>query len=321
MKRFVANAVAGIVLFAAATVQAQEKFPSRPIRIVVPSAAGGLADIATRMVAQKMGEKLGQPVVVENRPGADTMLGTRYVRSVAADGYTLLTASGTLVSQLVVKQDPGYDLKDFAGIGPLVRSPWVMLTGPSQPDKNLSDFIARAKAHPADMSFASNGVGTAPYMAEQMFLQRAGLNLLHIPYKGIATAMPDVISGRVTMIFDAISSSAGYVRSGQLRALGVTSANRLPIFPNVPTIAEQGMPGFRSYVTIGLVARAETPKEIVSKLAAVLQSALASKEVREFYEANGAESISASPDEFTEMLKRDHVEFGKLAAQLGIQKQ
>jgi tripartite-type tricarboxylate transporter receptor subunit TctC len=221
----------------------------------------------------------------------------------------LLSPSNTVAAQPVMKIDPGYELKDFVGIGPVVRSPWMMLIGPSQPDKNLTDFVARAKANPDLMSFASGGVGTTPYLAEQMLLQRAGIRLTHIPYKGIGAAMPDVMSGRVTMVFDAVGSSSGHVRSGQLRALGVVS------------IAEQGMPEFSVYVTIGMLARAGTPKEIVDKLAAALQRAVASKEIRDRFEADGAESVSQSPQEFTDALNRDQADFSKLAQQLGMKKE
>ncbi|MBB3181145.1 tripartite-type tricarboxylate transporter receptor subunit TctC [Variovorax sp. Sphag1AA] len=305
----------------AAQAQATEVFPVRPIRIVVPSAPGGLADLATRMVAQKMSESLGQPVVVENRAGADTMLGVRFVKSSPADGYTLLATSESVVALPFVKQDPGYELKDFAGIGVIARSPWLMLVGPGQPDRSVADFVARAKARPADMSFASGGVGTTPYLAEQMLLQRAGVQLLHVPYKGIAAAIPDVISGRVTMVFDATGSSSSKVRSGQLRALAVTSTVRNPALPDVPTVAEQGMPGFSSYATIGLFAPVATPREVVVRISGALQAAIASREIRERYLAEGSETVAGTPEEFDEYLRRQSVEFGKLTSDLALQKQ
>jgi tripartite-type tricarboxylate transporter receptor subunit TctC len=324
LKNIVVKIIGAVVILAFGAVPAvcaAQTYPSRPIRVVVPSAPGGLADIATRMVAQKMSESLGQQLIVENRAGADTMLGVRYVKAAPADGYTVLSTSNTVAAQPVMKLDPGYELKDFVGIGPVVRSPWMMLIGPGQPDKSLADFIVRAKANPEALTFASGGVGTTPYLAEQMLLQRAGLKLTHIPYKGIGAAMPDVMSGRVTMVFDAVGSSAAHVRGGQLRALGVASMSRLPVLPEVPTIAEQGMPGFSVYVTIGMLARAGTPREIVDKLAAALQRALASKEIRDRFEADGAEAVSMSPDEFTEALNRDQADFAKLATQLGMEKQ
>lgn len=322
MKAFLKRAVVGVgvSIFALASL-AGDEYPAKPIRIVVPSVPGGLADIAVRVVAQKMSEKLGQPVIVENKVGADTLLGTRYVKAATPDGYTLLSASNTISIQPVIKLEAGYELKDFVGIGPYIRSPWMMLVGSGQPDKTIAEFIARAKESPKDTTFASGGVGTSPYMAEQMFLRQAGLNLMHIPYKGLGAAMPDVISGRVTMIFDAVGSSAGHIRGGRLRALGVASTSRLSAFPNVPTIAEQGMPGFSSYVTIGLLAPAGTPKPIITKLASALQSAIASKEMRDRFEPDGAEFTPISPEDYMESLRREQAEFAKLADELGISKQ
>lgn len=316
------KAIAGLLLAVSLAASAAEVFPARPVRIVVASAPGGLVDIATRLVAQKMAEKLGQPVVVENRAGADTLIGVRYVRGAPADGYTVLATSNSITSQPALKLDPGYDLgKDFLGIGLVVRSPWVMVEGTSQPDRSVGDFIARAKARPADMSFASGGVGTTPYMAAAMFLQRAGVKILHVPYKGNGAAMTDVISGRVTMIFDGAGSSAGKIRAGQLRALGISSLQRLPAFPDIPTIAEQGLPNFSSFVDIGLLVPAGTPRDAVDKLSAALQAAIASKEVRERFEADGAEVVPIKADEYTEALRRETVQMGKLAAELGLQKQ
>ncbi|QDL38562.1 Bug family tripartite tricarboxylate transporter substrate binding protein [Rhodoferax sediminis] len=314
--------VAALLVAVACTAPAAEVFPARPVRIVVAASPGGLVDISTRLVAQKMAEKLGQPVIVENRAGADTLLGIRYVKGAPADGYTVLATSNSIASQPAVKLDPGYDLaKDFLGIGLVVRSPWVMVVGPSQLDRSVADFIARANAKPAEMSFASGGVGTTPYMAAAMFLQRAGVKLLHVPYKGNGAAIPDVISGRVTMIFEGLGSGAGKIRGGQLRALGVSSLQRLPAFPEIPTIAEQGLPNFSSYVDIGLLVPSGTPKDAVDKLSAALQAAITSKEVRERFEGAGAEMVPIKPQEYTEALKRETVQMGKLAAELGLQKQ
>ena len=320
MKKEIVGLLMGFGLVA--TVCAAEDFPARPVRIVVAAAPGGLVDVSARLVAQKMSEKLGQPVIVENRAGADTLLGIRYVKSAPADGYTMLATSNSIASQLAVKQDPGYDIaKDFMGVGIVVRSPWAMVVAPSQPDLKVADFIARAKARPAEMSFASGGVGTTPYLAAEMFLQRAGLKLLHIPYKGNGAAIPDVMSGRVTMMFDGVGSSAGKIRGGQLRALGVTSTQRLAAFPDIPTIAEQGMPDFSSYVSVGLLVPSDTPKEVVDKLSVALQGAVASREIRERFQADGAEAVAITPEEYTESLKREVVQMGKLATELGLQKQ
>ncbi|MBB3181143.1 tripartite tricarboxylate transporter substrate binding protein [Variovorax sp. Sphag1AA] len=322
MTRF-AGAVTGFVLAScvAALAHASDAFPSKPVHIVVNSAPGGLTDIAARLVAQKMTESLKQPVLVENRAGADTMLGTRYVKGAPADGYTLLATSDTIASQPVVKLDAGYDLQDFVGIGVIARSPWLVMIGTSQPDNNIPEFIARAKAQPDKLTFASGGVGTTPHLAAQMFLQRAGVKLLHVPYKGLAAGMPDVMGGRVTMIFEAVGASAGKVRAGQIRALGVTSTTRLGVLPDIPTVQEQGVPGYSSYVNIGLLAPAGTPRAIVDRLAAALKGATASKEIRERLERDGAEQLVMSPEEYTESLNNARAEFSKLVADLGLEKQ
>jgi tripartite-type tricarboxylate transporter receptor subunit TctC len=309
-----------LALTGASQAQAADTFPVKPVNIIVAAAPGGLVDIMTRMVAQKMAEHLGEPVVVENRAGASTLVGIKAVKNAPADGYTLLGTSNSITSLPSLRLDPGFDLlKDFTGVGQMVRSPWFMLVGPSQPDKTMAEFVARAKARPEGMSFASGGVGTTPYLAAESFLQQTGLKLLHVPYKGNGAAVPDVMSGRVTMIFDGVGSAAGKVRAGQVRPLGVTSTQRLAAFPDIPTIAEQGVPNFSSYVTIVLFAPAGTPRNVVVRLSDAMQSAV--KDLRPRLEADGVEAKSLGPDEFNQSVKRELVEMTKLTADLGLKKQ
>ena len=308
--------------FAATAAAAADAFPSRPIRIVVNTAPGGLTDITTRLVAQKMGEKLGQSVVIDNKAGADGLLGIRYVKTQPADGYTLLGTAGTVAIQPAVKLDPGYDLvKDFTGVGPMVRSPVLVVEGMSQPDQTLADFMARAKATPDQLTYASAGVGTTTHLGAALFLQQAGLKVMHVPYKGNGAAMADVIAGRVTMIFEAYGSGAGKVKAGQLKALAVSSTKRLPGLPDVPTIAEQGVPGYSYYLWLGLMAPAGTPKDVVAKLSDALHFALSSKELRDRMRDDGSEPMIMSPDEYNEFLKRDAVQMQKVIIELGIEKQ
>ncbi|MDF3836698.1 tripartite tricarboxylate transporter substrate binding protein [Cupriavidus basilensis] len=302
--------------------RAADVFPNRPIRVVVPSAPGGLLDVVTRLAAQKMSEKLGQPVVVENRAGGGTLVGTRFVRSAPADGYTLLAATNTITALPAVKLDPGYDLlKDFTGIGQIGRSPWFVLVGANQSDKSIADFIARGKSNPATMTFASAGFGTTPYLAAQSFLHRAGVKMLHIPYKGNSAVYPDLISGRVTMLFDGVGNTATMVKGGQLRALGVTSHKRLAAYPDIPTVAEQGLPDFTSYFYLALLAPAGTPKAVVQRLADALQSATSTKEMRQRFEADGIEPIATTPEEFNKALRRDLDDMAQLATTLGVKKE
>jgi tripartite-type tricarboxylate transporter receptor subunit TctC len=308
--------------FVASCAAAADDFPSRPIRIVVNTAPGGLTDITTRLVAQKMGEKLGQSVIIDNKAGADGLLGIRYVKTQPADGYTLLGTAGTVAIQPAVKLDPGYDLlKDFTGVGPMVRSPVLLVEGMSQPDETLADFVARAKAKPDQLTYASAGVGTTTHLGAALFLQQAGLKVMHVPYKGNGAAMTDVIAGRVTMIFEAYGSGAGKVKSGQLKALAVSSTKRLPGLPDVPTIAEQGVPGYSYYLWLGLVAPAGTPRDALTKLSEALHFALNSKELKDRMREDGSEPMIMSPDEYTEFLKRDSSQMQKLVDELGIQKQ
>jgi tripartite-type tricarboxylate transporter receptor subunit TctC len=269
-----------------------------------------------------MGEQLGQAVVVENRAGGDGLLGIRAVKDAPADGYTLLASAGTIAIQPAVKKEPGYDLaQDFTGIGPMIRFPLLMVVGSKQPDKTLEEFIARAKANPRDMSYASAGVGTTTHVGAAMFLQRTGLSLLHVPYKGNGAAMTDVMAGRVSMVFEAYGSSASKVKDGTLRALGVTSTARLPSLPDVPTIAEQGIPDFSYYLYLGLLSPAGTPKEVVQRLSNALQSALSSTELKERFRNEGSEAMIMSSGEFDEFLKQDVARMSKLAAELGLPKE
>ena len=304
------------------TTVAADAYPTRPVRIIVNSAPGGLLDVVTRLVAQKMGEKLGQQVIVDNRAGADGLIGIRAAKAAPADGYTLLGTAGTIAIQPAVKLDPGYDLmKDFTPIGPTVRSPLLMVVASSQPDKSVADYIARAKAQPDKVTFASAGVGTTTHIGAALFLKQAGINPMHVPYKGNAAAMPDVMAGRVDMIFEAYGSGASKVKAGQLRALGVTSTARLTGLPEVPTMAEQGVSNFSYYLWLALVAPAGTPKDVVQRLSDELRSALKTKELQDRFRETGSEAMDMSPEEFGAFLQSELVTMNKLVTELGLPKQ
>ena len=311
-----------VALAGASPSLAADAFPTRPVRIVVNTAPGGLVDVTTRLVAEKMRATLGQQVIVDNRAGADGLLGIRSVKDAPPDGYTLLATAGTIAIQPAVRQDAGYDLmKDFTGVGPIIRAPLLMVVGSGQPEKTLADFIARAKSNSSAMNYASAGVGTTTHVGAAMFLQQAGLNLMHVPYKGNAAAMPDVMAGRVNMIFEAYGSGASKVREGRLKALGVTSTARLPAMPEVPTIAEQGIPGFSYYLWIGVVAPAGTPKDVVERLSQALRGAISGQELKERFRTDGSEVMEMSPEEFNAFLKQDVTRLTKLVTDLGLPKQ
>jgi tripartite-type tricarboxylate transporter receptor subunit TctC len=301
---------------------AADPFPTRPIRIVVPVAAGGWGDTTTRLVAPGMSEKLGQPVIIENRTGAGGQIGIRFVKTAPADGYTLVSTGATLAISAALKREPGYDpLKDFVEVGSMARSPAILVLGSAQPEKTLADLIAQAKAHPNKLSYASAGTGTTTHIAAEMFLRESGLKMLHVPYKGNGAAMPDVVGGRINMIFDAFGSSASLLKGGQLRALGVTSTARLPALPDVPTIAEQGVPRFSYYYWLGLFAPAGTPKEVTQRLQDALRSALTSSALRDRLQADGTEPLLMATEEFKEFVRQEVINTNKLVAELGLPKE
>lgn len=301
---------------------AADPFPSKPIRIVVNSSPGALLDATTRAVAQKMAEDLGQPVVVENNAGAAGLLGIRQVKNAPADGYTVLAVANTIAQLPALRLQPGYDLvKDFTGIGMMNRAPLLMVGTLEQPDKTLAELIARAKANPDKLTFASAGVGTSTHMAAAMFVHQTGVKMVHAPYKGNAAAMPDVVGGRVNMIFDGANSSGPLLKEGRLRVFGVTSPKRMAAFPEIPTLAEQGLGGFSFFVYMGLVAPAGTPKAVVERLSQALRHAQASDLVRERFARDGAEAGTLSPEEFTEFLKQDYQRTVKVVSELGLPKE
>lgn len=323
-KRLTLRCLAAAVLAAAtaSSALASDPFPSRPIRIVVNSSAGALLDVTVRAVAQKMSETLGQPIVIDNRPGADGQLGIRYAKTVPADGYTILATANTIAQLPALKLDPGYDLvKDFVGIGMMTRAPLILVSSTTLPDKTLAEFIARAKANPNTMNFATAGVGTSTHMAAALFLHQTGLKMAHVPYKGNAAAMPDVIAGRVNAIFDGANSSAPNIKAGKLRAFGVSTAKRVASLPDIPTLAEQGLPNYNFSVYLGLVAPSGVPKDIVSKLSQALRTALNSDTAQERIRKDGGEAGTLFADEFTDFLRQDMLRSVQVANDLGIPKE
>lgn len=299
-----------------------QDFPTKPIRILVNTGPGGLVDVTTRLVATKLGGAIGQSVVVENRAGGDGLVGILAVKNAQPDGYTLLATAGTVAIQPAVKANPGYDLeKDLVGIGPMMRSPLLIMVGAGQPDKTIDEFMARARSSPGKMTYASAGVGTTTHIGAARFLKEAKLDLLHIPYKGNGPAMPDVMAGRVDMIFEAYGSGVAKVRDGTLRALAVTSTERLPALADVPTFSERSVPGFSYYLYISLLAPAGTPQPVIERLSRALKAALEDPTVQARFAEGGGEAMIMPPAEFNVYLKEDLVRMEKLVSELGIPKQ
>lgn len=293
---------------------AQDGYPSRPIRIVATSAVGGILDAHTRLFAQKMGEKLGQPIIVENRPGADGVLAITFVKSAAPDGYTLLATSDTIATRAARKAEPGYDLeKDFTGVGQLSRAPIVLLTAASQPDKTFADFARRARANPGTLSYASSGSGTTTHLAAALLSHQLGLQMLHVPYKGNAAAKPDVIGGRVNVMFGVLSD----LSTEKVRALGVSSSARVKAYPDIPTLAEQGAPQFTYYPWYGLMAPAGTPPAVIQRLSEAMKAAAASEDIRHYMDREGSELVNLTPEQFTALARETKLKTEKLATDLG----
>lgn len=314
--------ISAVVLVSAPSAMAAEAFPTRPVRVIVNTAPGGFTDLLSRLAAQHMGDHLKQAIVVDNRAGGDGMIAIRTVKSSRPDGYTLLAATGTAAQQMALRHDPGYDLlKDFAAIGIIARSPYLMVVAANQPDKTLAQFIARAKANPDKLSYASAGVGTVSHFAAAQFLQQVGLKLLHVPYKGNAPAVPDVMSGRVDTIFITYASSLGPVKAGQLRALAVTSAAPLAVLPEVPTFAQQGVPNYSYYTWVGFLAPAGTPGKVIQRHAEALRYAMSNDAVKTRFQSEGIEAVDMSPVQFDQLLAREVTQNHKLVTALGLEKQ
>lgn len=320
-KKMALASLAAVSLLSTA-VQAADDFPARAVRLVVPVAAGGWGDVTTRLIAERMAAELKQPVVVENRTGAGGLVGIRYVKGERNDGYTLLVTGGTIAIQQALSAAPGYDaMKDFVAVGTMVRSPALTVTSASSPYKSMAELLAAAKAKPNQISYGSAGVGTTTHIAAEMILRQAGVQMLHVPYKGNGAAMPDVVAGRVSFMVDAYSSSAANLKGGYLSGLGVASDTQLKALPKVPTIASQGLPGFQYYYWLGVFAPADTPANVVQTLSAALQKALEDPKLRTRLQSDGTEPYFLAPADFKGFLGKEVADTAALVKELNIPKQ
>lgn len=300
--------------------QTSSAFPAKQIRVVVPLAAGGNLDISTRVVVQQMGDGLGQRILVENRPGTSSLVGTQYVAKSAADGYTLLAMANTFATVPLFVANAGYDpLKDFAGVSMHTLVAQLLVVNPSLPVRTVKQLVALAKSKPGDMSFASAGAGGIGYTAAVQFNTMAGLKMLHVPYKGNSQAILDVMGGQVMMMFDQVSTSTPHIKAGKLRALGVSTKTRSPLLPDLPTIDEAGVPGYESFTFNGLMAPAGTPREALVRLHEEVVKAVRNSDMRRRALERGVElASSASPEEFTQYVRAEHEKMGKLMREAGI---
>jgi tripartite-type tricarboxylate transporter receptor subunit TctC len=311
-------AVAGLLLFALAGA-ASGQYPSRPVRFIVPSAAGGGTDIIARAISLKLAETLGQPFVVENRPGAGQMIGIELAAKSPADGYTILMAASTLaINPIMYKKVPYDPVRDFAPITQAATLPNVLVVHPSLPVKSVAELIAYAKANPGKLNFASAGIGTSPQMSIELLKSMAGIDMVHIPYKGTSPGVVDLLAGQVLVMAPNVLTALPHIKAGKLRALAVTSTKRTEALPEVPTVAEAGLPGYDSTQWYGVLAPAGTQTQIVARLHGEIVRALRDAEVGKRLAADGAEAVGSSPEEFAAFIKSESEKWAKVALAAGI---
>jgi tripartite-type tricarboxylate transporter receptor subunit TctC len=310
-------AVVACVLFAG-PVFAQ--YPSKPVRFIVPSSAGGGTDIVARAIAQKLSEALGQQFVVENKPGAGQMIGLEAAARAPADGHTLVMSASTLAINPVMYRKVPYDpVRDFAPITQAASLPNVLVVHPSLPVKSVAELIALAKREPGRIAYASAGIGTSPQMSVELLKSLAGIDMLHVPYKGTGPGVVDLLAGQVGVMAPNVLTALPHIKAGRLRALAVTSARRSEVLPDVPTVAETGVAGYESVQWYGVLAPAGTPRDIVQRLHAEISRALHAKDVRERLAADGAEPVGSSPEEFAAFIRAEIAKWARVAKAAGIQ--
>jgi tripartite-type tricarboxylate transporter receptor subunit TctC len=300
---------------------AAQDYPRKPIELVVPFVAGGTTDNIARLMAQRFSESWGQAVVVNNRPGGGSTIGSHVVAKAAPDGYTLLVNTISFAITAALQKLPYDPINDFAPITELASLPLMLVVHPSLPATNLKEFIALARSRPAGWDFASSGTGTSPHLAAEMFKSAAGIDLVHVPYKGNAEAMNTLLGGHVKIYFALVPAALQHVKAGSLRALAVTTEARLPYLPDVPTIAEQGFAGYEISSWQGVFAPAGTPKEIVAKINRELVRMLAEPEIRARISREGADPVGSTPDAFAQRVKDEITKWSKVIKAAGIQAQ
>ena len=315
MKKFVkwAISVLAIAGFIAAPASAQVSYPDRPVKLIVPFGPGGFTDVVARILGQKLSIALGQQFVVENKPGAGSTIGTDSVAKAAPDGYTLVMVSTAhVLGPWIYKKVPYDALKDFTVISKLVDSAYVLAVNPKVPAKNVKEFIALAKASPDSIRYASSGNGGNQHLVGGLFATMTDIQLQHVPYKGSSGATNDLLAGIVESSFAAVPNVLPHIQQGKLRALAVTTAKRIPQLPNVPTLAEAGVPGYEASVWLALLAPANTPPDIVNKLNKEIVKILASPETKKALFDAGVESAYAPPEAMTVYMGKEYERWGKV---------
>ena len=311
-------ALAVFCLAPAAASMAQD-YPSRPVKMIVPFGAGGPTDIFTRLLAEELRKALGEPFVMENRPGAGTIIGSDAAAKSPPDGYTLLMVSATqTTTETLVPNKPYKLLRDFVPVASLLNSELVMVVHPSVPVNTVKEFIALAKSKPGALNYASSGVGSNYHMAGELFKNLTGTDILHVPYKGSSGARNDIISGQIEMMFDSVPSMAPIIQAGRVKALGTTGKVRSAILPEVPTLSEAGVPGYEATIWIGVMAPAGTPQPIVTLLSTEINKILGRADVRAAWKKQGANTMVMTPEQFGTYVQSEIDKWAKVIQANGI---
>lgn len=290
-----------------------QNFPTRPLRIVVPYAAGGSTDVLARMVGQKLTAVLGQPVVIDNRTGAGTIIATEIVARAAPDGYTLLMATPPLTIAAALYEKLPFDTaRDFAAVTNIAATSNVLVVHPAVPAQSVKELVALAKANPGKFAFGSSGVGGASHLAVELFRSMAGIELVHVPYKGGSLAVTDLLGGRLTLMFANLTTVQGHIKTGRVRALAIGTAQRSLVVPDLPTVAAAGVPGYEANNWNGVVAPAGTPRAVIERLRREIKAAVDAPEMRERLLQNAFEPIADTPAEFARYLATERVKWGKV---------
>ena len=306
MKKFLSSLLALLAFSLCAASYAASDYPSRPIRLIVPYASGGTTDIIGRILAEKLSSALGQSVIVENKAGANSMIGTSQVARAASDGYTLLLTSNVVVINEFLYSRPTYHaLTDLTPIAPIVTTPYFLIVNSKLPVHSVSDLVAYAKAHPGQLSFGSSGTGGTPHLVGELFKLHTGTQLLHVPYKGTGPATVDLVADRVQLMFVGMPAVEPFVKAGSLRVLAAAEDKRSALMPQVPTIKEEGFPGIAAMNWFGLLGPANLPADVVEKISAAAAKITSSEDFRKKMERLGAEPMTSTAQEFDVLFKSD----------------
>ena len=312
------HAVFALLALAVLAPDAAEDYPTRPVRVIVPFSPGGAVDGPMRLIAQQLSKRLGQSIFIENKPGAGATIGSELVAKAPADGYTLLLASQTNAISATLYPRLAFDpIEDFAPISLIGREPGVVVVNPSLPAKTLQEFIAYAKARPGQIDYASSGNGSGQHLFAALLCSMTGIKLNHVPYRGSGQATTDLLGGQVAMSIPGMAGMLGHINAGKLRALAVTGAQRAPQLPDVPTVAEAGVPGYVAYVWMGLLAPKNTPAGVIDKLHRAIVQVLAEDEVKRYMAQASIEAVGSTPHEFGVFFRAEKEQWAKTIRETG----